>query len=433
MKVVIGLGITGLSCIDYFVRQGQRVIAMDTAEHPAGYEKLKAKHPQIPCFLGSLNPERLQQADEIILSPGVPPEQPLLAECKKRGIPLVGDIELLARSTDKPIYAITGSNGKSTVTTWIGEMAKAAGRNMAVAGNIGTPVLDIQQSDGYILELSSFQLETTDSLQAKSAVLLNLSPDHLDRHKTCEAYLAAKQRIYQNCENPLVNLDAPEVWQSLSLKNTRSFSLYQKADYCIDQSFLTSHGERLLSVNDLCLQGEHNWSNALVALAMGEVMGLPRETLLTVLRQFSGLPHRCQWVRNINGVTWYNDSKGTNTGATETAINSIAKITPERLILLAGGQGKGTDFSELQSCVKRHVSDVILFGQDAALMEQALKKIAHVIRVDSLQAAVELAHQRAKSGDSVLLSPACASFDMFVGYEDRGKQFMNLVNALSLY
>ncbi len=439
MKVVIGLGITGLSCIDYLVSQGESVIAMDAAHQPARYQAFKEKHPDLPCVVGHLDPDILKKAHEIILSPGVSPIQAPLLACQQQGIPLISDIDLLARATQKPIYAITGSNGKTSVTTLLGEMAKAAGRSVAVAGNIGIPVLQSlnndDQLDAYILELSSFQLDITHDLLPRCSVILKLSPDHLDRYANLDAYRQAKQRIYRRCQHPIVNQDEPELWQNLPLAGKPlTFSIKQTADYGLqysnNQRCLSINGKAVLATSEMRLQGPHHWQNALVALAMGNVMQLPLSIMLDVLRDFSGLPHRCQWVREHRGVNWYNDSKGTNIGATETAINSVAESTRGRLILLAGGQGKDADFTQLRTCLKRHVSEVLLFGQDADLMSRAWHHVTTVTVLPSLDSAVELANQRASAGDVVLLSPACASFDEFKGFEDRGQQFMNQVNAL---
>ncbi len=440
MKVVVGLGVTGLSCIDYLLAQGESVVVMDTRSNPPDYQAFKEKYPQLPCFLGKLDVPHLLQASEVILSPGVSPGLPEFLDCAAHRIPLIGDVELFARAATKPIYAVTGSNGKTTVTTLLGKMAEAAGLNMAVAGNIGIPVLSClakeAELDGYILELSSFQLDTTESLRTKAAVVLNVSPDHLERyHHDFSAYLAAKQRIYRHCEKPVANFDQTEIWRYLSLPaGSLTFALKPPANYSLQsldaETFLTAYDKPVLSVKEMRLQGEHQWQNALAALAMGEAMGIKLETRLSVLRDFPGLEHRCQWVRKVNEVDWYNDSKGTNIGATEAAINSIASTTSGRLILLAGGLAKGVDFTTLRACIKDHVSEVIVFGQDKAQLQQAWQDVVTVNASESLQQAVDFAQQAAQAGDSVLLSPACASFDMFANFEDRGQQFMKLVHAL---
>lgn len=436
MKVVVGLGATGLSCVSYLLAQGEEVIVMDSSLEPAGYQDLQNKHPEVRCLFGDMNHEVLATADEIVISPGVPIQNVKVIE---HNVPIVGDIELLARTTEQPIYGITGSNGKTTVTTLVGEMAKADKVPVAVGGNIGTPVLDLLRAvnfSDYVLELSSFQLETTYSLRAKAATILNVTPDHLDRYDGIPEYLAAKQRIYLNCEYPIVNADETWIWQDLALsKNKISFSIkHQKADYCLEKvggkTFLLRRGQRLLDTAEMRLQGAHHSQNALAALAFGEVMQLSDESMLSVITGFTGLPHRCQWVRNKDGVAWYNDSKATNVGAVETAINSLGAEIQGKLILLAGGLGKGADFSVLRDCVQQAVRELILFGQDASKIGEALQSVTNLHFVKSLQEAVLLADTLAKPHDAVLLAPACASFDMFQHYVDRGNQFIAAVEAL---
>lgn len=439
MKVVVGLGATGISCIDYLRARGHEVIAMDSAIMPSGMEELQANHPEVCCILGKLDPVILASAEEIIISPGVPRVLPEINDASARNIPIIGDIELFVRAIKAPIYAITGSNGKTTVTTLVGEMAKRADADMITAGNIGTPVLELLRGkplSGYIFELSSFQLETTYSLQAKAAVILNISPDHLDRYPNFDAYRQAKLKIYQECEFPIINLDEPEIWQGLSLSaNKITFSVKNsKADYGIarekDKVYLTKRGRRLIETSQLPLNAEHHWQNALCALAFGEVMNLSEETMLTTLVNFTGLPHRCQLIRTYNEVKWFNDSKGTNVGATKTALQSLTSQIAGKLILLAGGLAKDADFSELAPIVKQQVRTLILFGKDKGKLAQALEKAAPIYFVDSLAEAVQVAKQQAQPGDAVLLSPACASFDMFLNYIDRGNQFTQLVQDL---
>jgi len=434
LHVVVGLGATGISCMRHLKAAGKEVIAMDSAKAPTGVQVLQQEFPDVKCVVSELDPAILGEAEEIIVSPGVPVAQQAFAGAKAKGIPIIGDIELFVREAKAPIYAVTGSNGKTTVTTLLGLMAEKAGRRMAVAGNIGKPVLELLQEDyeGYILELSSFQLETTDSLAAKAAVVLNVTPDHMDRYTDFEAYRAAKHKIYHHCDNAIVNLDSPDIWQPLD-KNSEmiSFSLLsQQADYYLQDNKLMQRGKVLVEVKQLALQGQHHYQNALASLAMGEVMGLPVESMLSVLAHFTGLSHRCQLVKTIRGVSWYNDSKATNVGATETAIKSIGELTEGRLLLLAGGQSKGADFSALRSCVASYVSDVILFGEDKEQLARVLNESARLHHVDSLQQAVRLAAELSQSGDQVLLSPACASFDMFANFADRGDQFIKAVEAL---
>jgi len=438
VKAVIGLGATGLSCIRYLLETGNEVIAMDQAESPAGYQNLLQQFPEVRVILGRLDQNILEQAQEIIVSPGVPIKQPAIQQAISRGKSVIGDIELFAREIDKPIYTVTGSNGKTTVTTLVGEMAKASKKNIAVAGNIGVPVLDLLETDneGFILELSSFQLEATFSLKPEAAVLLNVTPDHMDRYADFADYLRAKQHIYTDCHHPIVNADAPQIWSNLNLSPQKiSFSVQnQNADYYLernnDKVYLACRGEKLLDVEAMPLRGHHHWQNSLAALALGETMNLSMPNMLAVLTSFKGLPHRVQLVRTRNGVQWYNDSKGTNVGATETAVNSLGAQKNGKLILLAGGLAKGADLSLLQPCVSRYVDHAILFGQDAPLLAVALNNSTQVHLVDSLIEGVKLSDQLSKANDIILLSPACASMDMFINYVDRGNQFIAAVEAL---
>lgn len=438
MKVVIGLGTTGLSVVRYLRAQAEVVVVMDSALEPEGAVALRAEYPEVCCFFGGFNRDVLDQAEEVIVSPGVSLRHPDLGACVARKC-VVGDIELFARHVrvaGKPIsvYGVTGSNGKTTVTTLLGQMAAAAGVHAAVAGNIGPPVLSCLEdklTQCYILELSSFQLETTTSLALESGVVLNVTPDHMDRYDDFEAYRAAKQWIYRNCRTPVINMDAPDIWQGLPLPSHRiAFSVKKSADYCLHEGWLVGHGKRLCSLAEMPLSGEHHWQNALAALAMGEVMGLPLSAMVSVLKNFRGLPHRCQMIREVDGVLWYNDSKGTNIGATETAINTVAHMTPGKVILLAGGLGKGADFRTLEPCLRAHVSHAILLGRDAEILAGAWCAVTQIHRVTTLEEAVACARRLATRGDAVLLSPACASLDMFQNFADRGDQFIAWVNAL---
>lgn len=439
LKVVIGLGASGLASIDYLLQQGEAVVAMDSNSDSPGALTLKQEHPDVSCLLGPFDDKTLVQAEEIIISPGVSLQHPDLIDAQKRGQTFVGDIELFVRATQKPVYAVTGSNGKTTVTSLLGEMVKQAGMPLGVAGNIGRPVLELLDEPsymGYVLELSSFQLETTPSLKAKAAIVLNVSPDHMDRYQDFSHYRQAKQLIYRNAHQVVVNADDPTIWQTLTLPQVvKTVSIAGKpADFSLQQNhgatYLSAYGQPLLDVNELPLKGRHQWQNALSALAMGELMRIPQPAMLATLKSFRGLPHRCQWVREKQGITWYNDSKATNVGATETAITSFAASAGKNIILLAGGQAKGADFSALDKVVAASVKEVILFGEDAAKLAEALQHSASLHFVATLEDAVVLAAGIADSGDVVLLSPACASFDMFNNFMDRGEHFIKAVEAL---
>ena len=401
MKVIIGLGKTGLSCVRYLLKKDTNIAVVDNRFDPPCLAELKNSFPNVPVYLGGFHEEILSKADEIIISPGVSAKQ------IKNGKPIIGDIELFCRAAKAPIIAITGSNGKSTVTALVGEMAKCAGLKVKVGGNLGPPALDLLtdlKPDLYVLELSSFQLETTYSLKAKAAVVLNISPDHMDRYENIAEYTAAKMRIYNNCEVKII----PE----------------QNA-FKIRDNYLTYNNQKLLAIDELKITGQHQISNCLIALALGQAVNLPMPAMVKALREFKGLPHRCQWVAKINNVNYYNDSKGTNIAATKAAIEGLGPMGP--IVLIAGGQGKGADFSLLFPAVKKHVRALILIGEDADKLKTALTGACTIKMCSTMQDAVATAQQSAQPGDIVLLSPACASFDMFDNFEQRGNVFMNAV------
>jgi len=437
--VIIGLGLTGLSCARHLRRRQVPFCAMDTRAVPPGIADFRSEFPDVDVTVGRLDGAKLAAADVLVLSPGVDPRLPEIRAALGSGVRSTGDIDMFAREIQRPIVAITGSNAKSTVTTLVGEMAMAAGLNVAVAGNIGTPVLDLLAQDAaelYVLELSSFQLETTTNLGAAVATVLNLSEDHMDRYDSMQDYLAAKQRIFQGCRTAVVNRDDPaSVPPAAADMQTFSFGLGPSA---ASNAFVVLHQEGrewlgfgtqpLLAVDELLIAGRHNVSNALAALALGHALGLAWQPMLDTLRRFRGLKHRCQWVANLNQVPWYNDSKGTNVGATVAAIEGLAR--QGKVILLAGGVGKGADFSELAPAMAAHGRSAILFGADAAQIATVLQPVVPVVHATSLQHAVQLAHEAAAAGDVVLLSPACASFDMFRNYEHRGDMFVQAVQEL---
>lgn len=436
--IVVGLGKSGLSIIHYLLQQGKKVVAMDTRQQPPGLEDLVKEFPQLPLHLGSLDETILSQASEIILSPGVAPQEPAVMKAANLGISVIGDIELFARAVKAPIVGITGTNAKGTVTTLVGEMIHKANHKVLVGGNIGTPALELLQNevpDFYVLELSSFQLETTYSLKTAAATILNITEDHLDRHGDMSAYIAAKQRIYQDCKVAIWNRDDKKTIPPSQYINI-SFGLSepQPNEFGIrdhnKQKWLACGSELLLPVDKLRIKGRHNWSNALAALALGTSIGLPRAPMLEALTTFSGLAHRCEWVTEKNGVGWYDDSKGTNVGATLAAIGGLGPFIAGKLILIAGGLGKGADFSPLRNSVAQYVKAVILIGKDAPLIEQALTGASKIHHAADMKEAVTLARNAAEANDAVLLSPACASMDMFRDYEHRAQVFKEIVLAL---
>ena len=437
LTVIIGLGKTGLSCARFLTEKNQPFAVMDSREEPLEFKNFIKTYSQAEVICGQFSEKLLNDAQEIILSPGVSLQEPLIAKQIAKGKSVISDIELFARTINKPIIAITGSNGKTTLATVMGLMMKAAGRNVAICGNIGEPALEQvdSKSDYYVLELSSFQLETTFSLKSQVATILNISEDHMNRYVTFQDYLHAKQRIYAHCNTPIVNADEPGIWWNLSFnEKPLSFGLNSSADFSLveknRQIVITYRNQTLISVQELKLNTRHHLQNALAALALGKAIGLSTEVMLRILREFLGIRHRCQWVRKYKGVDYYNDSKGTNVGATQAAIKSLGQTAKGRLILIAGGQGKAANFFPLKDSIRRHVKQVILIGEDAPLLEKTLKGITVIKQANSMNKAIEQAVKAAQVGDIVLLSPACASFDMFKNYEHRGDVFIELVEAL---
>jgi len=437
--VIIGLGKTGLSCLHYLSKQNIPLIAFDTREQLPDIDDLRKQFPNVPIYLGALDEKIILQAQEIIISPGLSLEMPAIVKARTAGIPVIGDIELFARAVKAPVIGITGTNAKGTVTTLVGEMLKAAGKKVLVGGNIGTPALDLLAEnipEYYVLELSSFQLETTNSLKYAASTLLNISEDHLDRHGAMANYIAAKQLIYQRCQTAIYNRDDAATMPVTPVARKISFGLTKPAanEFGLLQSnneyWLSFSEQLLLKVNELRVKGRHNWANALAALAIGYALNLPIPAMLQALRNFKGLPHRCEWVIEQDGVAWYDDSKGTNVGSTLAAIQGLGGTLSGKIILIAGGLGKGADFTQLRPAVTQYVHQLILLGQDAFFIEQALQNTVAMTHVKTLQEAVLYARQIARSGDAVLLSPACASWDMFRDYVQRGEMFQALVRNL---
>ena len=443
LYLVAGLGKTGLSIARYLHRNNKSFIAFDTRKQAPGLAEFSAEFPNAPVYLEQIPTEVLSKLTDIIASPGLSLDTPFLKEARQAGVAIYGDIECLARESNAPIVAITGTNGKSTVTTMVGEMAKAAGFRVAVAGNIGTPVLDLlddgHQYDLWVLELSSFQLDLTFSLSPVVATILNVTPDHLDRHHTLEAYIQAKQKVYLRAKTALFNRDdlytMPTAQDDF---NQQRISFGQNSPTMgnwglINQDnriYLAKGNDCLLPVESLLIKGVHNWLNALASCALAEAAGISIQHIIKVLKTFGGLPHRCQWVRTLDGVEWINDSKGTNVGATISAINGIGGSMQGKIVLIAGGQGKGADFHELAQPIADFVRSIVLIGEDADKMEVELANVVPVVRASSLEGAVTIARTQAKPGDVVLLSPACASLDMFRDFNHRGDVFASSVVGL---
>lgn len=435
--LIVGLGSTGLSCARLLAREDVSLAVTDTRERPPGLAAMKEELPDVALFLGGYDRAVFEAAEQIVLSPGVSLREPLIEDACARGVPVYGDIELFARRAIAPVIAITGSNGKSTVTTLVGDMLRDAGRVVRVGGNLGIPALELlgdEEPDFYVLELSSFQLETTWSLDATAAVILNITPDHMDRYKNLAEYVEAKRRVYKGNGVMVINKDDALVMACIEPdRRVARFGVSTPPEHdefgLIEQdgeTYLARGQSALIKLADLRIKGLHNAANALAALALVEAVHIPTESMLTTLRRFEGLPHRTQWVAERNAITWYNDSKGTNVGATLAALKGM----PGKVVLIAGGMGKGQDFSPLREAAKEKARAVVLIGEDAKQIEAALGEQVAVIHAASMEQAVIAARDAAQSGDAVLLSPACASFDMFKNYEDRGHEFMEAVKRV---
>lgn len=434
--LVAGLGASGVSAVRYLLSEGADVHVWDATRLPPKWQDSGLNLSNNKFFCGqNVTDLPLNTFDAGVLAPGISLDSELALALQKAGVEVIGDIELFARAANAPVIGITGSNGKSTVTTLVGQMAKAAGWRVGVGGNLGTPALDLLRDDAqlYVLELSSFQLETTHSLRCRAATILNLSQDHLDRHGTMERYAEAKARIWDGCEIAIGNRDDAAVME-LGGHGLRSFGLARPRDDDEYGLIADAHGtwlargdSRAINVEELRIYGTHNWANALAALALADAAGIPRGASTEALREFRGLAHRCEFVREVSGIAYFNDSKGTNVGSTVAALKGL----PAPIVWLAGGQGKGQDFSELRAPLAEKGRAAILFGEDAARIENDVFGALPIYREADMQAALTRARRLAQAGDRVLLSPACASFDQFKSYVDRGNQFRAAVESLS--
>lgn len=433
-KVVVGLGVTGLSVARYLHAGGENFSVIDTRDNPPGLEQLRAEMPEVPVMLGSWPQDVLDTAGELIVSPGVSPAESWLQQAVAAGAKLRGDIDLFVEAARAPIVGITGSNAKSTVTEMVGAMLRAAGRRAGVGGNLGTPALDLldEANEFYVLELSSFQLERAGELGLEVATVLNLTPDHIDRHGSMQLYHQAKHRIFNGCKTVVYNADDPLTIPPLAAgrrhiswrcaePELKGFGLRRE-----DGELMLAQGfENLMPVSELSLPGQHNVANALAALALGTAIKLPRAAMLDALRTLQGLPHRCELVLERDGVRWINDSKATNVGAALAAIEGLGGESS--LILIAGGRDKNADFSTMRAAIAAHCSLLLLIGEAAETMAAVLGDVCETRVAGTLAAAIAIAAQRAIAGQIVLLSPACASFDQFSSYADRGNQFRELL------
>ncbi len=432
--LVVGLGKTGYSIARFLDRLGVRFAITDTRDTPPCLKAFRENFPDAGVFLGGFSKRVFEAATHLVVSPGVSVHHPLIQAQAQRGVPVLGDVDLFAASTGAPILGITGANGKSTVTTLVGLMAERDGRQVRVGGNLGTPMLDLldQDADLYVLELSSFQLETAHVLEPLAATVLNISPDHMDRYESIAAYAAAKERIFKGRGLMVLNQDDPEVLaMNQEGRRVAWFSLTNdKADYAVRKiegvDWLCAHQEPRVKVSEIKLEGRHNLANCLAAMALGDEAGLAPDAMKDVMTSFRGLPHRSEWVADIDGVRYINDSKATNVGACMAALAGMERPA----VLIAGGDGKGADFRVLRQVVEGKVKAMVLIGRDGPLIEEALKGVVPTRVVTTLQEAVPAARLFAGAGDVVILAPACASLDQFQDYQARGRAFVEAVGKL---
>jgi len=430
--LILGLGATGLSVVRYLHGQGITPLVMDSRQHPPGADKLATEFPDVELISGGFDCRYLVQATQIIVSPGIAIDTPEIRAAIDMDIEVIGDVELFARAIkerDACVIGITGSNGKSTVTTLVAEMAKAAGINYAVGGNIGIPVLDLLQPDIelYVLELSSFQLETTHSLNCISATCLNISEDHMDRYSDIEAYRLAKLRLYSQTRFTLFNREDEQTKPKDPMnQNSFGLSVPENDEWGICEGKIVHGSAEVISLQDVALVGSHNHANLIAAMALAYQADIEKAAMVEVASSFTGLEHRFEMVVNHKGVAYINDSKATNVGATVAAIEGLSEHRGN-IILIAGGDGKGADFKPLVPVLKK-VTHLITIGKDG---DKIATLSEHSIGVDSMADAVNKAAQLATAGDIVLLSPACASLDMYKNFMARGDDFRQLAEGLT--
>ena len=439
VRAVVGLGISGISCAKFLAAKGLEFFVIDSRESPPGLDEVKLIVPEERIFTGSLDELLVLPVTELFVSPGVALAEPVLQTLAKQGVLMRGDIDLFCEHAAAPLIAITGSNAKSTVTTMVADMLTALGKRVQVGGNLGRPALDLigYQPDYYVLEISSFQLETTQVLNAEVACILNVSEDHMDRYDSLYDYQRVKQKVYRNCKSavcnkqdiltaPLLPVETPVGVFTTGLADLKEFGLVE------DEGYWLCHGvKRLHHSSQIKLRGKHNYANFLASFAMLHLLGLDIEdtAIANYLLEFNGLPHRCEFVSEYEGVTFINDSKGTNVGATLAALEGLG-TRQKNIHLLLGGQGKGADFSPLLIGLNKFVKNAYLFGEDANLIASALVNFDHQSSYKNLDQALLSCLDEVESGDIVLFSPACASFDQFKSYVARGEYFTSLVKAL---
>jgi UDP-N-acetylmuramoylalanine--D-glutamate ligase len=434
--LVVGLGLTGQSCVRHLVARGYDVTSVDTRPQPPKLDELRREFPGLVVHTGTLAPSLFEAPGLLVVSPGVSVQEPTIARAVANGAQAIGDIELFVREATAPVLAITGANGKSTVTSLVADMCRAGGLKTLTGGNIGIAALDLLKQpapDVYVLELSSFQLETTWSLNALAATVLNITPDHMDRYGTLDDYAAAKARVFRGNGLMVLNADDSLV-SSMAIPGRASVHFTLDAPGIADFGISLHNGAEwlmrgtkpLMPVADVPLAGKHNLANVLAAMALAQTAGVPADACARAVREFKGLKHRTELVAERDGVRWYDDSKGTNVGATVAALNGMTAP----VVLIAGGDGKGQDFTDLRPVVTGHARAVVLIGRDGPIIERALAGTVPLQRATDMRAAVEAARVLAHKGDVVLLSPACASFDMFRNYEHRGEVFRQTVREV---
>lgn len=443
--MIVGLGKTGLSCARYLGFLGEPFVVADSRPNPPGLEDLRREFPGIECQLGEFMEATFLNARALIVSPGISLKTPQIRTAMENGVPVTGDVDIFSKTIGRPIVAVTGSNGKSTVATLVAEICRQAGVAYGLGGNLdgenACPALDFLRQptrDIYVLELSSFQLETTERLAAEIAVLLNLSEDHMDRYDSLDEYWQAKQRIFRGARQIVINRDSAfslpvdpgsaRIWEfGVDAPVANGFGLVRQAG----KEYLADSGRPLLAVEDLKIFGKHNIANALAAMTIGAALGIETSAIVAAVRNFPGLPHRCQWIADIGGVSCYNDSKGTNVGATLAAVEGLGARLAGKLVLIAGGVGKGADFSSLAPVIAARVRSVVLIGEAGPEIEEILPPDTRRVHARDMQQAVAAALAEAEAGDAVLLSPACASFDMFRDFAHRGQVFAEAVRSLT--
>ena len=439
--LVVGLARTGLSAANFLIGKGARVSVTDLRTKNELNDRIARLRGKVRLVLGRHREADFTGVDMIVLSPGVPSGIPPLVRARERGIPVWSEIELACRFLKGTLIGVTGTNGKTTTTTLVGEMLAASRRPHVVAGNIGVPLLDkvedATEETVWVVELSSFQLETTRTLHCRVAVVLNVTPDHLDRHPSFEAYWQAKRRILLNQEGSdfaVFNRDEPNSRRMAEGAKARSL-FFSRLDRCAGVFFrdgkiwiqVDDESHQVMDRSQIRLKGEHNLENVLAAAAASFLVGVEPDAIARACRSFAGVEHRLEWIRDLEGVSFYNDSKATNVESASKAMEAL----DQPLVAIMGGTNKGSDFRVLRPLVERRVRHLVLLGEARESLVEGLRGAAPVSEVGGLEEAVRRAFLEALPGDAVLLAPACASFDMFRNYEERGRAFKNLVSQLT--